>query len=125
MSVIHFRSSFSDFCSSRHSRDSRFKAIEKMRERENLFSDYIDELRRKEKDEKHQRKEQVRKFINLRDVEAKLNFPPCCSNVLPKTAHRVKSNVALRHCILEAAQGSSDDFSSPASVEACNDSSEL
>lgn len=30
-----------------------------MRERENLFSDYIDELRRKEKDEKHQKKEQV------------------------------------------------------------------
>lgn len=30
-----------------------------MRERENLFNDYMDELRRKEKDEKHQKKEQV------------------------------------------------------------------
>lgn len=32
-----------------------------MRERENLFSDYQDELRRKEKDEKYQKKEQVSK----------------------------------------------------------------
>jgi hypothetical protein len=31
-----------------------------MRERENLFTDYLDELRRKEKEEKHQKKEQVR-----------------------------------------------------------------
>jgi hypothetical protein len=30
-----------------------------MRERENLFNDYQDELRRKEKDDKHQKKEQV------------------------------------------------------------------
>lgn len=50
-----------------------------MRERENLFSDYIDELRRKEKDEKHQRKEQVRIHVNRRDVEAKLNFKLCCT----------------------------------------------
>lgn len=78
MPIVHFRSSFSDFCSSRHSRDSRFKAIEKMRERENLFSDYIDELRRKEKDEKHQRKEQVREPVNRHDIEAKLNFSLCC-----------------------------------------------
>lgn len=72
--VIYRRSSFSDFCSSRHSRDSRFKAIEKMRERENLFSDYIDELRRKEKEEKHQRKEQVRRYINRRHFESKIEF---------------------------------------------------
>jgi hypothetical protein len=54
------RSSFSDFSTSRYARDERWKAIEKMRERENLFNDYQDELRRKEKDEKHQKKEQVR-----------------------------------------------------------------
>lgn len=34
-----------------------------MRERENLFNDFLDELRKKEKDEKHQRKEQVRKLF--------------------------------------------------------------
>lgn len=62
---VHPKSSFTDF-SARFSRDERFKAIEKMRERENLFADYLDELRRKEKDEKHQRKEQIRKdFFEL------------------------------------------------------------
>lgn len=55
-----FRSSFSDFCQSRLSRDERYKAIEKIRERENLFNDFLEELRRKEKDEKHQKKDQVR-----------------------------------------------------------------
>ena len=60
-SLLFYRSSFSEF-SSRVARDDRYKAIEKMRERENLFSDFLDELRRKEKDEKHQRKEQVSLF---------------------------------------------------------------
>lgn len=32
-----------------------------MREREILFNDFLSELRRKEKDEKHHKKEQVRK----------------------------------------------------------------
>lgn len=36
-----------------------------MRERENLFNDYLEELRRKEKDEKHLKKEQVQKSISL------------------------------------------------------------
>lgn len=54
------RSSFSDFGTSRYTRDERWKAIDKGRERENLFNDYLEELRRKEKDEKHLKKEQVR-----------------------------------------------------------------
>lgn len=62
---LHPRSNFSDFCS-RYSRDERYKAIEKMRERENLFNDFLSELRRREKDEKHQKKEQVR-FVASRD----------------------------------------------------------
>lgn len=53
-----------------------------MRERENLFNDYQDELRRKEKDEKHQKKEQVRdlkehacvKFHAITNC-VKLHFP--------------------------------------------------
>ncbi|KAG5681050.1 hypothetical protein PVAND_010516 [Polypedilum vanderplanki] len=62
---LHSRSSFSDFCS-RYSRDERYKGIEKMRERENLFNDFLSDLRRKEKDEKHQKKEQIRKdFFDL------------------------------------------------------------
>ena len=39
------RSSFSDFAS-RYGRDERFKSIEKMREREQLFSDFTSELKR-------------------------------------------------------------------------------
>lgn len=36
-----------------------------MREREVLFNDFLSDLRRKEKDEKHQKKEQVRKCETL------------------------------------------------------------
>lgn len=64
---FHFRSNFSDFCS-RYSREERYKGIEKMRERENLFNDFLSELRRREKDEKHLKKEQVSYMTsNLRE----------------------------------------------------------
>ena len=52
------RSSFSDFAS-KYGKDERFKGIEKMRDREGLFSDYVNELRRKEKEEKSSQKEKV------------------------------------------------------------------
>lgn len=39
------RYSFSEFAQ-RFGRDERFKAVEKMREREQLFSDYLQELKR-------------------------------------------------------------------------------
>lgn len=55
---FHFRSSFSDFAQ-KYGRDDRFKGIEKMRERESLFNEFIVEVRRREKDEKQQKKEQV------------------------------------------------------------------
>lgn len=60
------RSSFTEFCS-RYSRDERYRGIDKMRERENLFNDYLSELRRREKDEKHQKKEQVRRNFQIND----------------------------------------------------------
>ena len=50
------RMSFNEFCV-KFSRDERFKAIEKMREREAFFNDYISEIRRKERE----------KVIALRD----------------------------------------------------------
>lgn len=52
------RSSFNEF-SQKYGREERFKAIEKMRERESLFSEYVAELRRKEKDESRSQKEKV------------------------------------------------------------------
>lgn len=54
-----FRSSFSDFAQ-KYAKDERFKGVEKMRERESLFNEYLIEVRRREKEEKSQRREQVR-----------------------------------------------------------------
>jgi transcription elongation regulator 1 len=52
------RSSFPDF-SSKHQKDERYKGIEKMRDRESYFNEYIQELRKKEKEESKAKKEQV------------------------------------------------------------------
>lgn len=46
-----FRLFFSEFVL-KYGKDERFKGIEKMRERESIFSDYCSDLRRKEKEEK-------------------------------------------------------------------------
>ena len=42
---MSFRSSFSDFAS-RYGKDERFKAVEKMREREQLFAEFLTELKK-------------------------------------------------------------------------------
>lgn len=55
---LHGKSSFSDFAS-KYGKDERFKSIEKMREREALFSDFVSDVRRKEKEEKSHQKEKV------------------------------------------------------------------
>lgn len=52
------RTSFSEF-SSKNSKDERYKNIEKSREREGLFNEYMVELRKQEKEEKSLRREQV------------------------------------------------------------------
>lgn len=40
-------------------KDERFRGIEKMRERESLFNEFIVEVRRRENEEKQNKKEQV------------------------------------------------------------------
>ena len=60
------KSTFSDF-SSKFSKDDRFKNIEKMRERESLFDEYLLEVRRKEKEEKIIKREQVRQWGDERE----------------------------------------------------------
>lgn len=52
------RSSFSDFAQ-KYGKDDRFKNIDKMRERESLFNEYLLDVRKREKEEKLQRREQV------------------------------------------------------------------
>jgi transcription elongation regulator 1 len=54
-----YRSSFSDFAQ-KHGKDERFRNIEKMRERESLFNEYLLDVRKREKEEKVMRREQVR-----------------------------------------------------------------
>jgi uncharacterized protein YwgA len=53
------RSSFSDFAQ-KHGKDERFRNIEKMRERESLFNEYLLDVRKREKEEKVTRREQVK-----------------------------------------------------------------
>ncbi|EDV93807.1 GH18087 [Drosophila grimshawi] len=55
---LHGKSSFSEF-SQRNAKEERYRAIEKVRERESLFNEFIVEVRRREKEDKQLRKEQV------------------------------------------------------------------
>ena len=52
------RSSFSDFAS-KYSKDERYRGIDKVRDKEDIFKDYVSELRRKEKEESRHQKEKV------------------------------------------------------------------
>ncbi|XP_039762266.1 transcription elongation regulator 1 isoform X2 [Pararge aegeria] len=62
---LHSKSSFTDF-SSKFGRDERFKSIEKMRDRETYFNEYIVEVRKKDKEEKDRKREQAKSdFIAL------------------------------------------------------------
>ncbi len=62
--VLFCRSTFTEF-SSRHSKDERFRAVEKIRDREAWFHEYVQELKTKEKEgsSRHSEKEKVR-FIS-------------------------------------------------------------
>ena len=55
------RSNFSDFAA-KNSKDERFKAVEKLRDRETYFQDFLGDMRKKEKEEKAKEKEKVRSF---------------------------------------------------------------
>lgn len=84
-----FRSSFSEFAS-KYGKDERFKGIEKMRERESIFSDYCSDLRRKEKEEKSSQKEKVGHLVGIDLLKQKnskyfiIVFHSLLSNIEPK-----------------------------------------
>ncbi|XP_022218731.2 transcription elongation regulator 1 isoform X2 [Drosophila obscura] len=62
---LHGKSSFSEF-SQKNAKEERYRAIEKVRERESLFNEYIVEVRRREKEDKQLKKEQIRKdFLDM------------------------------------------------------------
>lgn len=82
-----FRSSFSEFAS-KYGKDERFKGIEKMRERESIFSDYCSDLRRKEKEEKSSQKEKVGHLVGIVSNAENLLMSMWLSNIrlVPSTS---------------------------------------
>ena len=52
------RSSFSDYAQ-KHGKDARFKSIEKMRDRESLFNEFIQQIRKAAKEESSLKAEKV------------------------------------------------------------------
>merc|ERR1719273_1621442 len=54
------KSGFSDFAN-KYGKDERFKGVEKMRERESLFNEYLSEIRKKEKEDRVAKEKQIRK----------------------------------------------------------------
>jgi len=59
---LNGKSTFADFCH-RHGKDDRFRGMEKSRERESLFNEFIIEVRRKEKEERDSQREKVLNFF--------------------------------------------------------------
>lgn len=57
------RTTFSEFAA-KHAKDSRFKAIEKMKDREALFNEFITAARKKEKEDSKTRGEKVRGLLS-------------------------------------------------------------
>ena len=53
------RTSFSDFAR-QYGRDERFKAIEKMKERESLFNEYVNEMKKLAKERDEQQKMEIK-----------------------------------------------------------------
>lgn len=72
------RSSFSEF-SQRNAKEERYRAIEKVRERESLFNEYIVEVRRREKEDKQLRKEQVCVGVVWLAVHLRIHIHICIS----------------------------------------------
>lgn len=62
---LSLKSTFSDFAQ-RYGKDEHFKIIEKMKERESMFNDFLQDLRRKERDERSVHREKTKKdFLEL------------------------------------------------------------
>jgi len=68
------RSSFNDF-TAKYGKDERFRGVEKMRDREQIFSDFIVELRQREKEESRTHREKVCYFMSSEfcDISSELS----------------------------------------------------
>lgn len=56
--IVFYRTTFNEF-SLKHGKDDRFKDITKMKDRENLFSEYVTELRKLEREASQKKKDFV------------------------------------------------------------------
>ena len=66
--IPHFRSTFSEF-SSKFSRDDRFKAVERAKERETLFAEFISEMKKLKKDNEKAAKSKEEKVQTLLEYD--------------------------------------------------------
>ncbi|XP_015109979.1 transcription elongation regulator 1 isoform X1 [Diachasma alloeum] len=97
---LHGKSSFSDFAQ-KHGRDERFKNVEKMRERESLFNEYILEVRKREKEEKTAKREQVKKdFITMlrehKDIDRHSHWSDCKKRLEGDWRYRLVDSATTR-----------------------------
>lgn len=67
-----YRATFSEFAA-KHAKDSRFKAIEKMKDREALFNEFVAAARKKEKEDSKTRGEKVRRFSSSGVIDGSMN----------------------------------------------------
>lgn len=58
ISLLPSRTTFSEFAA-KHSKDPRFKAIEKMKDRETMFTEFMAALRKKDKEDSKNKVEKV------------------------------------------------------------------
>lgn len=91
---LNGHSSFSSF-SSKFGKDSRFKAVDRMRDREDAFNDFVGELHKKEKEEKRAKKEKLKAaFVTLLQEQTGLTRKSKWSSV-KKTIEEDERYIAL------------------------------
>ncbi|CAF0783715.1 unnamed protein product [Didymodactylos carnosus] len=80
------RTTFNEF-SSRYGKDERFRVIEKSRDRETWFQEYLNELKRREKEERYSSKEKLKKDFFSMLKELKLTQNSSWSDIKRTTEH--------------------------------------
>lgn len=107
---ITSRTTFTEFAQ-KYSRDERFKNIEKMRERESMFNDYLSQVKKREREEKSAHREKVKQFMRTL-------LPKCHSETPSRTFIHcflllLFADSSRFHRIIEGAKG----FASPLFVD--------
>ncbi|CAD5213148.1 unnamed protein product [Bursaphelenchus okinawaensis] len=98
-SELHGKSTFTSF-SSKHGKDDRFKAVEKMRDREEMFKDFVAEIYKKEKEEKRKERDIAKeKFKELLKEQTDLHRKSRWSHVKRK----IDSDERYKHKYLDSA----------------------